>query len=157
MDLYTQHKDMVTKLAQNYFDDPDDAEDAVQDVFVKLLIVQDKIPAGDEAAPWVHTVATNLLTDKYRAMKSRAAMAERLTLAEGDLTDVGDPSAIMEMEETLGDFLNRYNNLPEELAITMSLYLDELMPYKDIADKLGIPIGTVASRINRAKQLCGIE
>ena len=156
MDLYSQHKDLVTKLAQNYYDTPEDIEDACQDVFLKLLQVQDKIPEGKEATPWVHVVASNLLKDKYRVATSRAAMADRLALTEADLTDVSDPSAVMEMEETIGDFISRYSNLPDELAITMHLYVDELMPYKDIAMKLNIPIGTVASRISRAKQLCGI-
>lgn len=157
MDLYSQHKDLVTKLAQSYYDTPEDIEDACQDVFLKLLQVQDKIPEGKEAAPWVHVVASNLLKDKYRVATSRAAMADRLALTEADLTDVSDPSAVMEMEETIGDFISRYSNLPDELAITMHLYVDELMPYKDIAMKLNIPIGTVASRISRAKQLCGID
>ncbi len=158
MDLYKQYNAMVTKVANAYFDNAEDAEDAVQDVFVKLLSVQDKIPADpDDADPWIRAVATNLLKDKYRANKAREKIDERLTLAMEDLTDIGDPCHNMERDEILSLFSSKYSTLPPELSITLSLRYDDMLSYEEISKKLSIPVGTVASRISRAKQLCGIE
>lgn len=152
--FYQEHKKMVLTLAQDYFPNPADAEDAVQEVFLKLHRVHKFIPAGDETRPWVYTVSDNLLKDLLRKEANRQRLGRCLDYEADDIVDFDDPETLAEREEAMTCFIANYSRLEEPYRTAFFLRYEEGLSYDAIAERTGVPIGTVSSRIKRAKDLC---
>jgi RNA polymerase sigma-70 factor (ECF subfamily) len=146
---------MVLTLARDYFTNPEDAEDAVQEVYIKLLAVASRAPdSPDDLAPWVYRVAENTLKDLKRKDRFRRRTDERSQFHADDVIDYEDPLAVMLKEEAASRFLSNYGKLPHHLMLVFMARYHEGLSYEDIAERFGIAVGTVASRIARAKEMC---
>ena len=152
--FYHEHKNVVLTLASDYFPNPADAEDAAQEVFLKLHRVRRFIPNGEEAKPWVYTVADNALKDLKRKEGNREKLMHTLCYEPEDIIDFDDPYSYNEREEAAACFMQKYNDLEEPYRTTFILRYEEGLSYEAIAERTGVAIGTVSSRIKRAKDLC---
>lgn len=152
--FYHELKSMVNALASDYFPNPDDAEDAVQEVFLKLHKVRNFIPEGEERRPWVYTVADNLLKDLLRKEAARERLSANLCYEPEEVVDFSDPSVLAEQEELTACFVDNYRKLEEPFLTTFRLRYEEGLSYDEIALVTNVPIGTVSSRIRRAKDFC---
>jgi RNA polymerase sigma-70 factor (ECF subfamily) len=128
-----------------------DAEDIVQESFVKAFVALDDFRGGDPRA-WLLAIVRNTAIGMLRRRRSDpAAMpAERAP-------EAADPSAIAEDALIAGErrrhVREAIEGLPEEFRETLVLREIEGLPYKEIAAVLGVPIGTVMSRLARARNL----
>ncbi|QIL91988.1 sigma-70 family RNA polymerase sigma factor [Microbulbifer sp. SH-1] len=123
-----------------------DADDLLQNTVERILSRQ--MPADVELAKWAFRVCRNLWIDEYRARKVRMEAAEQPELAEGQVVD-GERAVTGEMElERVNRAMNR---LPDEQRSILSLVALQGLSYKDVAATLEIPIGTVMSRLARAR------
>jgi RNA polymerase sigma factor (sigma-70 family) len=152
------HLDAAYNLARWLVRDPTGAEDVIQDAFLRALKCFPTFRGGSERA-WVLQIIRNVSYSRLKAQQSR--MEVSLGRATGpaeeaidmDIPDPGPgPEAAMVRRQDLGQVDKALNALP--VAPRECLVLRELeeLSYKDIAQVTGVPIGTVMSRLSRARQ-----
>jgi RNA polymerase sigma-70 factor (ECF subfamily) len=126
-----------------------DADDLVQDTVERALANLHRWEQGTRLDSWMFRIAQNLFIDQVRAKKRRrAVVSENLEAAENVATDgvraAHSAIAFARMKQALGE-------LPEEQRSAVALVLIDGMSYRDAAEVLGVPIGTLTSRLARAR------
>jgi RNA polymerase sigma-70 factor, ECF subfamily len=122
-----------------------DADDLVQDCLVRALGRIDARISPDHMRPWLFTIMHNLYVSRWRRMKVRnEVMVED---AEADVATPAAQPAHTEMREALRGLAM----LPDEQRQVLLLTTVERLEYSEVADILGIPVGTVMSRLSRAR------
>ena len=130
---------------------PEDAEEAAQDA---LLLVSTRIHtfAGrSRFTTWLHAVASNSARSTYRSLKRRAS-----EMPTAEMPTAADPRTTSGIAGSRLDFLDALEILNvDHPALVEPLLLRDVqeLEYSDIAEHLGIPLGTVKSRIHSARQI----
>lgn len=150
---FQEYKNMVLTLARDYFPVPEDAEDAAQESFIRLHSVRNRAPSDpEEKAAWVYTVTENLLRDLKRRERVRSRADEMISYWVDEIVDYNDPAVLLEQEEAVAAFVAGWHNLHPTLRQTMSLRYEGGKSYDEIAKITGVAVGTVSSRIARARE-----
>ncbi|MCZ7532298.1 MAG: sigma-70 family RNA polymerase sigma factor [Acidimicrobiia bacterium] len=139
---------------------PSDAEDVVQETYLKAYRGYGSFTAGTNLKAWLYRILTNTYINKYRKAQRRPNEVEL-----GELQDMylykrlGEHSGATESAETTAldmfvdeDIVEAIESLPEAFRMPV-LYADvEGFSYKEIAEILDVPIGTVMSRLHRGRK-----
>jgi RNA polymerase sigma-70 factor (ECF subfamily) len=112
-------------------------------------------PGHPEARPWLYGISTNLISrhrrSEARRMRAMATLAARRIDDEQDV--VGDRAAeAVDADDSLSMLVDAIDELPEVERNTLLLYAWEELSYEDVAAALDVPVGTVRSRLNRARR-----
>ena len=146
-DLYHEHIEMIEKVAGTFFPNPADAEDAMQDAYIKLSGVT--LTGVDNEGGLVRVIVTNLFRDLYNKDKRIRELDQEAAILDDRHDD--DPLSILLRYSWDSEVGRRLDDMPSELAFTAKLYYLEGRSYKQISDILDIPEGTVASRLSKAR------
>lgn len=122
-----------------------DADDLVQDCLLKALDRIDTLRTESDLRSWLFTIMHNLYVNRWRRMKLRTQIAAEN--AEPDLAVPPSQQASVEIQ----DVLRGLASLPEEQRQIVLLVAVEGFQYGEVAAMLGIPVGTVMSRLSRAR------
>ena len=125
-----------------------DADDLVQDAVERALRNLDRWQEGTRLDSWMFRLTQNLWIDTVRARGVRTAQA--LDTVEAAAVAV-DGARIAETQLTFADTNAALSKLPDEQRVAVALVLVDGMSYRDAAETLGIPIGTLTSRLFRAR------
>ncbi len=150
--------DALYRTAFRMLSSREDAEDAVQDTCGKALRSLDTFKPGSSMAAWVFRILSNTCIDKLRARKRAVhipidseAVANRPELRQTDATPENETHRNAIMQRTK----DAIDNLPDEMKPVVQLIIIEEFSYADAAQALELPIGTIRSRLSRARQrLC---
>lgn len=152
-ELVSLHTRKVFGLAYRFTGRVDEAEDLTQEVFVKVYQTLHRYRESDGPfGGWLMAVARNHAIDNYRRHKQ-----ERLRRSEDEQALAAMPApnehpvAAIEREERASLVHRGLRALPVELRLPLILCDLQGRPYEEIAAELAIPLGTVKSRINRAR------
>ncbi len=147
---------------RRYLGDATLADDVFQNTFVALHRKREQFESGRPFRPWLYAVATNQAIDAMRRAGRHAAVSlERAATDEsGDLNRLLEsleargpqPLADVEGEEQREMVRRSVDELPEFLKQVVLLTYFQGLKYRDAADALGIPVGTVKSRLHAALQ-----
>lgn len=131
----------------------DDAQDAAQDAFLQAYQKLGSFRGDSQFYSWLFRIAMNAGLSKLRRKSSKDVSLTAQQEQGYDVTDgtVEDPSRRLDQEEQQNRVLNALNALPEEYRIVLSLKELDGLKYEEIAEIVGCPIGTVRSRIHRAR------
>ncbi len=148
-EIVREHSARVYRLAYRLTGNRQDAEDLTQEVFVRVFRSLDSYTPGTFEG-WLHRITTNLFLDQVRR-KRRIRMdvleGDRLATPEGP----GTPERAYEHANLDNDVQAALDELPPEYRAAVVLCDIEGLSYQEIAVTLGIKLGTVRSRIHRAR------
>jgi RNA polymerase sigma-70 factor, ECF subfamily len=156
-----EHIDMLHAVAMRLTRNRADADDLTQNTLVKALRFHDKFREGTYIKAWLLTILRNTFINEYRR-KARRPLEVELNGTESVEDTSPDPEVHIEMRnddldnlmELLDDEVKKaVLSLPDDFrdAVVMADMRD--MSYKEIADLMGCPLGTVMSRLYRGRKL----
>lgn len=154
------HLDALYGAALRLTRSPSDAEDLVQDTVLKAYRFYDRFEVGTNLKAWLLKILTNTFINRYRR-----GVRERGVFEGGSAEPVGDgvmsrsamrglldPVEDAQRGLLLAEIQAALDELPEDYRLMILLADVEELSYKEIADVVGCPIGTVMSRLHRARK-----
>ena len=152
--------DQLYAAALRYTKNPEDARDLVQDTYLKAFNSFHQFEEGTNLRAWLYRVLTTTFINTYRKDQRRPQLASgeledwQLAEAQSHTSDLGK-SAEVEALENLpdSDIKRALQEIPEEFRIAVYLADVEGFSYKEIADIVEVPAGTVMSRLHRGRKL----
>ena len=143
----------VFNVAYKFVGKHDEAEDLAQEIFLKIFKSLDTFDRRANFQTWLVSVSRNLCIDHYRSVRKERQTIDR-TVDSSELspasTDPG-PMAALEERDRLTLLREALAALPEALRTAVLMRDIHELSYQEIADRLGLPQGTVKSRINRGR------
>lgn len=160
--LTMPHADALLRTAVRMTRNPADAEDLVQETYLKAYRFFDRFERGTNIRAWLFKIMTNLFINSYR---DRAKRPEETSfdemedfslyskMAAGTQKDGTNPEKEL-FDKLYGDEVQKaLDRLPEEFKMVVLLNFVEGFSYQEIAEILGIELGTVKSRLHRGRKL----
>ena len=150
------HLDAAFNYARWLTKNEADAEDVVQDAYVRALRFFSSL-RGENARAWLFTIVRNTWYGRF----PRRAGSPAMTVADQDADDQADagldPEAQLIQQQTVEQVRRALETLPTDFREVLVLRELEGLSYKEIAAIVGIPLGTVMSRLARARErLAGV-
>ncbi len=156
-ELVARYKDPLTNFVMRFVGDPEGANDIVQDTFVRVFRNRSSYRPVAKFSTWIYTIATNLSKSHLRRKK----LLRILTFTGGSdernpILEVADESARADLlvdagikEERIQHALDRLSTKHREVIVLREI---QELSYEEIAAVTGVNVGTVKSRINRARE-----
>jgi RNA polymerase sigma-70 factor (ECF subfamily) len=156
--LVERYQDRIFRLSRHYTRNAVELEDLVQDTFIKAFRRLESFQHQSSFSTWLYRIAVNTCLDflKRRGRSPVQAVEDPELLGTPGAgprgrADLSAPDARLELEEIAQVTREALDELPEIFRTALVLREFEEMAYQDIADLLGISIGTVESRLFRAR------
>lgn len=151
-----QHK--VVKLIARYVKDPDEALDVSQEAFIKAYRALPNFRGDSAFYTWMYRIAINTAKNHLVAQGRRlpsvdieAREAEQFE-GESSLKEYATPERLLQRDEIQQTVFSTIEKLPEDLKTAITLREIEGLSYEEIAEAMACPVGTVRSRIFRARE-----
>jgi RNA polymerase sigma-70 factor, ECF subfamily len=160
-ELVRRYERELYSYLRRYLGDAGMAEDAFQSTFLQVHLKCDQFEEGRKFRPWLYTIATNQAIDSQRRNKRhRSVSLDRNTKHESS-DDVGSLMDLLVSREPAPDFRaeasqqrdwirQAVEQLPDALREAVNLVYYQGLKYREAADILNIPVGTVKSRLHSA-------
>jgi len=156
-EVVTRYKAKIYNYVYRMTGSADDAEDLTQEVFIRMYTSIDSFRGQSSLPTWLFRIAGNLCIDRFRRTKNRVP-AFSLDEPLGDDTgtqEVADetyaPHRLLENVEMAEQIQMALSKLPDKLRTALLLHDIEGLPYEEIAEIAGCPLGTVKSRLFNAR------
>ena len=157
--LVIKYQRKLMRLVSRLVRDQAEAEDVVQEAFIKAYRALPQFRGESAFYTWLYRIGINtaknyLVTQGRRAPTSTETNAEEAETFDDaeQLRDINTPESMLATKQIASTVNIAMESLPEELRVAISLREIEGLSYDEIAEAMGCPIGTVRSRIFRARE-----
>ncbi|MFL3013435.1 MAG: RNA polymerase sigma factor [Candidatus Neomarinimicrobiota bacterium] len=161
IELVNRYKERLINFIFNYLGDIESSEDVVQDTMIKLYQKKHYYREIAKFSTWLYTIAKNLANTELRKRKQRKTTLLSRFTKDDKMYDL--PSNDIEVgQEIQTEIANKIirdaiDKLSEKFKTVISLRDIQQLSYEDISEIIDVPIGTVKSRINRARLQLQVE
>ncbi|MDA0822982.1 MAG: RNA polymerase sigma factor RpoE [Proteobacteria bacterium] len=156
--LVLKYQNRIIKLVSRYVRDQSDAQDIAQEAFLKAYRALPNFRGDSAFYTWLYRIAINTAKNYVVSLSRRPAEA-RIENSDGDQMliedmqqDVATPENILLADEIKRTIVDAMDELPEDLRVAITLREMDGLSYEEIAEAMDCPIGTVRSRIFRARE-----
>ena len=155
--LVLPHLDRLLAFSRRRTDSRADAEDAVQEAFVRAWVGFGELRDETKVRPWLYRILRTVLSDAHEKHGRRGQLVSitRLESAHDEVVGGSADAVFAEVVARLSSEAvhEALASIPEDFAIAVELHDIDGFKYHEIADIVGVPIGTVMSRISRGRKL----
>lgn len=152
--LITRYRRAMLTIAQQIVRNPTDAEDVVQDAFLRAFEALPQLSDLNRFGAWLHSITRNRALRYYKnAGRYHPQEDMEPYLNRGGDTSAEDPAQIVERELTQQAIRAAIQELPTDYQAVIELYYWAEMPQKRMAEFLSVPLTTVKWRLHKAKEL----
>jgi RNA polymerase sigma-70 factor, ECF subfamily len=162
-ELLAEHQRMVIQLAVNLLGDRDEALDLSQEVFLRVFRTIQRFRGQSSLRTWIYRIVVNQARNRQRFWRRRHR-ADQVSLdlhiaAHGELPSSGTagPDRVLAQKELASRLEHALDHLPFDQRTVIVLREVDGMNYEEIAFSLGVAVGTVKSRLTRARQALRLE
>jgi len=161
--LLADYQDRVYNQAYRMLGSHEDAEEATQDVFLRLHHARDEFRGESKLSTWIYRITANVCISRLRKKELDMSSLDRelddegTTLKEYIPGDCPDPETLYENEQTAEYIRSQVRSLPPKWAMALSMYHFDDMSYDEISEAMGIPTATVATYILRGRQQLAVQ
>ncbi|QDU99065.1 RNA polymerase sigma factor [Lignipirellula cremea] len=158
--LVSRYERELYTYLRRYLNDAEMAEDAFQAAFLQVHLKREQFEEGRKFRPWLYAIATNQAIDAQRRNKRhRMVSLDRSGSEENQdvgvlvdmlVSDDQDPFDQVNAMERKEQMLSALEDLPEHLRSVVHLVYYQGLKYREAADVLAVPVGTVKSRLHAA-------
>ncbi len=157
--LVVKYQRKILRLLSRFIRDPAEIEDVAQEAFIKAYRALPQFRGESAFYTWLYRIAINTAKNHLVASGRRPSSPSEFETEDGEtfdetdtLSDNNTPESVLASREIAQTVNIAIESLPEELRMAIVLREIEGMSYEDIAQAMDCPIGTVRSRIFRARE-----
>ena len=161
--LVLKYRHRIYSLVSRFVRDPDEVQDVVQEAFIKAYRALPGFRGDSAFYTWLYRIAINTAKN-YLVSRSRRPPGVDIEIEDaeylesaGSLRDNADPESLLATEQLRAAVDGAIRRLPEDLRTALSLREYEGLSYEEIAEVMRCPVGTVRSRIFRAREAVDAE
>ncbi len=154
-----QYMNQLYSAALRYTKNPPDAQDLVQDTYAKAYVSFHQFEPGTNLKAWLYRILTTTFINTYRKDQRRPQLSDQeledwqIADASSHTSDQGKSAEDVVLENLPDSDIKRaLAEIPEEFRIAVYLADVEGFSYKEIAEIVGVPTGTVMSRLHRGRK-----
>ena len=152
--LFNRYRDAIRRLFVSRLGGVNDADDLLQETFIKVYINLARYSPDYTFGQWVYTIARNTFIDFMRRKTDEESIDERFTSPAATSPTPEERVINQQQRVQFEAYLNRLT--PRYRQLIVMRFFDELS-YEEIAQKLGLPMGTVKTQIHRARsRMCSM-
>lgn len=149
-ELVERYQGAVYNLAYRMLGNPDDAEDAAQEIFVRVYRQLARYDRGRKFSTWVLAIATNYCIDQLRRRRVQLVPLEQVV--PWARTREAGPERLALDQEATDELQGLLKRLPEKYRAVLILRYWEELSCAEIGETLGLPEGTVKTQLHRARK-----
>ncbi len=156
--LFTRYQHKILNLIARHLNDPAEVEDVAQETFIRAFRALPRFREESAFYTWIYRIAVNTARN-HMAVRSRRPPARDVDVADAPFVDGGevlrereDPETAMARDQLSAEIGRAISDLPEDLRSAISLREYDGLSYEQIASVMDCPVGTVRSRIFRARE-----
>ena len=157
--LVTDHQRMVFQLALHLLGEPQEAQDLTQEVFLKVFRTLPQFRGQSTLRTWIYRIVVNQASNRQRwwrrRKKSQQVALEEHAATHGELPEVrnfAQPDRVLQQREIAGRVWHALDALPFDQRAVIVLREIDGLSYEEIATSLNVAVGTVKSRLARARE-----
>ncbi len=137
------------RLAYRLLKDPDDAKDALQEVYIKLWKLKDRLKEYNSIEAFAMTITKNHCLDKIKLKKTVTLESKHTYYKSND--DI-DPQIQLELKDNINNISKLLSLLPEQQRIILELRDMEGYSYEEIEEVMNLPVNTIRVNLSRARK-----
>ena len=157
--LVTKYQRKIINLVSRYVSNQSDIADVVQEVFISAYRFLPTFRNDSAFYTWLYRIAVNTAKN-YLVVNSKKSGSNEIDIMDAEtfdtsdqLRDIADPEHMLSSEQVHKTIMKALQSLPEDLRIVITLREIDGLSYEEIAEVVGCPVGTVRSRIFRARDI----
>jgi RNA polymerase sigma-70 factor (ECF subfamily) len=150
-DVVRAHDKRLYRFVLRHIGNPTEAEDIAQQAFVEAARQIERFRGASELSTWLYGIAMNLVRNHLSRAPSRRYGFESEEALDNTMADTPDPQTQLEQSQMGRALVTELGELPNDMREVLLLVAMDELSYEEAAVMLSIPIGTVRSRVSRAR------
>ncbi len=154
-ELYINQNERLLRFIKKKVWHSEDAEEILQLTYLEAMRCQEKFSGASKPETWLFGIAANLTRNYFKQHYGHTIFMDEMTdtLLQDLQHDYDEnPAIVIEHQRMLSQAMDAITQLPDETQSIFKLIVNEDFSYQATADHIGIPLGTIRSRLSRARQ-----